>query len=130
MTDTTDGKTEMPEQKPLQLNPEALQNVALADRKGIEEVRTVVERAPWYERLGEGVLHHLAGELAGVAIGTVAGLALSGFIHPRGPVSPSLDKICIVVASPDVGAQTTFRLVPCPPVVEIIQTGSTGDGSG
>lgn len=117
---------DMPEQKSLQLNPEILEKVAPADRDAIELVECLVREHPWHVRMGEGVLHHLAGELAGIAIGT--SLVLCGFPqinHAQGPKSqdplPAL-RLCIesqLIAAPSTEDDTTRQtrwlvLGPCP----------------
>src|SRR4051794_6458287 len=114
MTDTQD-KCDMPAM-PLRLNPEALVKVPKADREAIDQVRTEVRHAPWYKRLMEGVMHHLAGEAAGIAIGT--GLVVWGVVAPRSPVFP--DPVCLVQMKAQGPAQrTTYRLIPCPPLEDI-----------
>lgn len=118
---------DMPEQKGIQLNPELVERVAPADREAIELVECLVREHPWHVRMGEGILHHLAGELAGIVIGT--GLVLCGipqFNLTHGPKSSEpqpLGKICIesqVILPTNVeesAARQTLRLVlvPCPP---------------
>jgi hypothetical protein len=129
MTDAKDDKSDMQAPMPLRLNPEALDKVSEADRKGIDQVRTVVRHAPWHKRLIEDVGHHLLGEAAGIAIG--AALVIGGVIAPRSPPSVFPDPVCLVQVTAQGPAQRTiYRLIPCPPLEDISQASSSGDGSG
>jgi hypothetical protein len=129
MTDGRDGKTDMRPQKPLKLNPEALEKIAPAYREAVQRVETVVERAPWHKRLVEGVLHHLAGELAGILIGLILGYFISW--GQKGPSPQTFANICIVPsAAPPGDGQKTFRLVPCPPADHTIQAPPDSDRIG
>jgi hypothetical protein len=133
MPDLTKNESDMTEQKPdFRLNPEVLEKVLPEERAEIELIECWVRELPWYKRMGEGIMHHLAGELAGIAIGTC--IALSRFGHAEGPKSfdlRMLDKVCVAaVVVARAGEQMTFRLVPCPPTDDTTLTPPTGDGSG
>ena len=72
--DTNKGTTDTDS---FRLNPalaERLNGEVRAAIDGVECRWVIREESPWYKRLAEGVLHHLAGELAGVLIGATIGL--------------------------------------------------------
>jgi hypothetical protein len=80
MSDPTDGDDDMPEQKPLRLNPQAIGTAVLIEAEAAEMLVVVVRKPRLHERLLDDVLLHLVGRVMEAALLAVflAGLVWLG----------------------------------------------------
>jgi hypothetical protein len=68
MADAMDGKSDMPEQKPLRLNPEAIGAAVLIEAEAADMLVVVMRKPRLHERLLDDVVLHLVGRVMEAAL--------------------------------------------------------------